>query len=870
MDVDDQEIQRAVIERLSVPKYWGWAGAGMGPPRHRYGHRRWQIAGDRWPEAGRFDGMAAEAASNKWLTPDTESARRSYSAGVAFRGIVLPWSRQARSYPEIRDRSNVRQRLLLPTAETELRSSFLKNCSAPAARGSCRPSCRTGRSRRSRRKGRRVRAFVTKYNGTRNLYYSVNPTRKAMTKKAAKTDIAAIEYLPGDLDPKPDETPEAAKARYLAALDIGPNPTAIIEFRQRHPGAAQAGRADRAARAGDRDERRRQTEKVYLAETEALIDDVESRIKALMETLGSVAGTQNIDRILRLPGTINLPNAKKLREGRTACPTKLIRFNGATCKLEDFPGRQPPRNEPSTHSNSSDNGTNNAGTAQHRHSTGTKVDQHAGWLKSVGDLPANFSPKGKMIVAHSGNLEDLNVDLTQAGLRRQAISHLERCSFALAAIFKADGRFSNEQIAAALMCDLDCNQHITKIRTKRQAARGRAPDDTLARRDPTNRTSAQASRTGASNARTDRRCRQCTTRGWRSPRSASSAATIRSTTRCCSATRTTRHATSSNPFSARYRTTASSALRQLLSDHFGFDLTERHVRDAVKSLALEHCFDPVADMLDEAEADWDGVERLDRMAADYFNCEDTPLNSACVRKTMIAAVARVRQPGCKFDTILVLEARKDGTRARHGRCWPARRISPTRSIIGKDSREVQEQLAAVWIHENAELAGMKKAEVETVKAFASRTGRPRATGLRAFPERQPRHSIEVGTTNSDEYLQSQTGNRRFWPMKVLKAIDLEKLKQDRLQLWGEAAHYQSQGESLTLAEAMWPDAGAEQEKRRVKDPWENELADMPEVVESKRWNEERNDTSSPTTIPVIHIDRRSGACRQRNHPDPRP
>ena len=66
----------------------------------------------------------------------------------------------------------------------------------------------------------------------RNLYYSVNPTRKAMTSKAAKTDIAAIEYLLADLDPKQDETSEAAKARYLAALDeLKPAPTAIIDIR---------------------------------------------------------------------------------------------------------------------------------------------------------------------------------------------------------------------------------------------------------------------------------------------------------------------------------------------------------------------------------------------------------------------------------------------------------------------------------------------------------------------------------------------------------------------------------------------------------------------------------------------------------------
>ena len=265
------------------------------------------------------------------------------------------------------------------------------------------------------------------------------------------------------------------------------------------------------------------------------------------------------------------------------------------------------------------------------------------------------------------------------------------------------------------------------------------------------------------------------------------------------------------------------ALRQLLSDRFGFDF-EKYVRDAVKSLALEHCFDPVADMLAEAQANWDGVARLDRMAADYFNCEDTPLNSACIRKTMIAAVARVRQPGCKFDTITVLEAPEGLNKSTAWQVLAGEENFSDEKIIGKDSREVQEQLAGIWIHENAELAGMKKAEVETVKAFASRTVDRARPAYGHFLKNQPRHSIEVGTTNSDEYLQSQTGNRRFWPMRVRRAIDLEKLKKDRLQLWGEAAHYQSEGESLTLDAAMWADAGVEQEIRRVKDPWEDWLA----------------------------------------------
>jgi hypothetical protein len=91
-----------------------------------------------------------------------------------------------------------------------------------------------------------LRAFVRQHNGTRNLYYSVNRTRKAMSKKAAKVDISAIEYLLADLDPKEDESAEAAKARYLAALETHePKPTAIIDSGNGIPGAVEAGGTDR-------------------------------------------------------------------------------------------------------------------------------------------------------------------------------------------------------------------------------------------------------------------------------------------------------------------------------------------------------------------------------------------------------------------------------------------------------------------------------------------------------------------------------------------------------------------------------------------------------------------------------------------------
>ena len=183
-----------------------------------------------------------------------------------------------------------------------------------------------------------VRKFISTNNGGRNLYYSVNPTREAMKNKAAKTDIAQIEYLLSDLDPKDNESPEAAKARYREGLEMHrPAPTAIIDSGNGIQALWRLAEPIKLAEPVMETDATEKVTKVFPPETAAIIADAEARTASLMVRLGSVAGTQNIDRILRLPGTTNLPNKKKLKAGRVKCSTKLISFNGATCKLEDFP-----------------------------------------------------------------------------------------------------------------------------------------------------------------------------------------------------------------------------------------------------------------------------------------------------------------------------------------------------------------------------------------------------------------------------------------------------------------------------------------------------------------------------------------------------
>ena len=192
----------------------------------------------------------------------------------------------------------------------------------------------------------------------------------------------------------------------------------------------------------------------FSEEDQAKIADVEARTAALMRQLGSVAGTQNIDRILRLPGTTNLPNERKLKVGRTACPAKLVWCDGATCELDDF-------------SAAPIEAVSEITTAI---LDWDEVAKHVDWLKSEDDLPENFNAKGRMIIAHTGTIADLNADLMEAGLLKEPYTNnWSSVSMALAAIFKADGSFSTEEIAAALMSPLHCNQHISRQKDRRRA-----------------------------------------------------------------------------------------------------------------------------------------------------------------------------------------------------------------------------------------------------------------------------------------------------------------------------------------------------------------------------------------------------------------
>lgn len=235
------------------------------------------------------------------------------------------------------------------------------------------------------------------------------------------------------------------------------------------------------------------------------------------------------------------------------------------------------------------------------------------------------------------------------------------------------------------------------------------------------------------------------------------------------------------------------------------------IRDAVELAMLEHTRHPVREYLQALE--WDGQKRADTLFIDYLGAADTVYTREVTRKALLGAVARIMQPGCKHDHVLVLVGpqgcRKSTTLAKLGKNWFSDSLY---TMTGKDAYE---QLQGYWIIEMGEMAATKKADLEQIKQFVSKqTDSYRAAYARRTQE-HPRQCAFFGTTNDDEFLRDSTGGRRFWPVTVTNA---GKLNGDLLtpdivdQIWAETVTRFYAGEQWYLSDEVETMAREMQEK----------------------------------------------------------
>ena len=261
---------------------------------------------------------------------------------------------------------------------------------------------------------------------------------------------------------------------------------------------------------------------------------------------------------------------------------------------------------------------------------------------------------------------------------------------------------------------------------------------------------------------------------------------------------------------------------QLISyvdSHYG-TFSARNYDIAVAKVTDDRSYHPIREFIENLP-EWDKVPRVDTLLIDYLGADDNEYVRAVTRKTLCAAIKRVLYPGCKFDSMLVLNGPQGVGKSTLIAKLAGEWFSDSLNLGDTKDKTAAEKLQGYWILEIGELAGLKKAEVETLRSFLSRQNDiyRAAFGKRATPHL--RQCVFFGTTNAESgYLRDTTGNRRFWPVKtpgtgIKHSWDLT--PELICQIWAETLAYVKQGEKLYLSTELEALSKAEQREAMESD-----------------------------------------------------
>ena len=223
---------------------------------------------------------------------------------------------------------------------------------------------------------------------------------------------------------------------------------------------------------------------------------------------------------------------------------------------------------------------------------------------------------------------------------------------------------------------------------------------------------------------------------------------------------------------------------------------------AFTKIADDRRFHPIRDYLDSLPV-WDGTKRVEDVFIKYLKADDTEYIRTVTRKTFAAAVARIYVPGIKFDCVPVLDGDQGiGKSTIVKDLVTADYYSETLSLTDMDDKSGAEKLQGFWVVEIGELAGMRKADIEKVKAFLSTSDDKYRPSYGKVVESHPRQCIVIATVNGERgYLRDITGNRRFWIIKVHQKKQKKTwnfTEEYRQQFWAEAKEIWRSGEKLYL------------------------------------------------------------------------
>ena len=250
-------------------------------------------------------------------------------------------------------------------------------------------------------------------------------------------------------------------------------------------------------------------------------------------------------------------------------------------------------------------------------------------------------------------------------------------------------------------------------------------------------------------------------------------------------------------------------------------LSTTAVREQVHLLCADNARDPLSEWLHSLE--WDGEERLAYLLSRGFGSDDSVLSRAYSLFWGIGCCARAYGPGCKLDTCLILVGpqgigKSSGMRDLVGAEW----FSDTE--INLDNKDSYLALRRPWVHELAELSSLRRARGEKIKALLSSQVDEFRPPYGREIVRAPRRCVVIGTSNEQEILTDATGSRRFWVCSVSR-VDREWLRENRAQLWAEAAHYYRGGNEWWLTQDLEEERKEKSVSFLEPDAWESPIVE---------------------------------------------
>lgn len=245
-----------------------------------------------------------------------------------------------------------------------------------------------------------------------------------------------------------------------------------------------------------------------------------------------------------------------------------------------------------------------------------------------------------------------------------------------------------------------------------------------------------------------------------------------------------------------------------------------NLKDVFDALIMNQSIHPVKEYLEGLA--WDGQRRIDSIFIDYMGAADNAYTRAVTRKAIVACVARIFRPGVQFDYVLTLIGEEGKKKSSIFRKLAKKWFSDNFSFeMLKRGKEAFEQIQGYWLIEIAELAGLRKADIEPVKHFLTKRDDVFRVPHAKYTSQFKRQCVFFGTTNNWDFLQSNNGNRRFWPMPILMNTPVKKVDEmsdaEINQIWAEAVELYKAGEKLYLSDRLEAEAKEMQKKHTEMD-----------------------------------------------------